>query len=146
MSGATKILLIEDDQGIRETLRHVLAEEGYVVAVEQRGDEGLARAGAELFNVVITDLRLPGLDGLALVRQLHASQPRLPIILVTAFGTTKTAIQATKFGAYDYVLKPFQVPDLDPLGHRIIEACLDGAHQEDYRRLIPHPMFRDDEG
>jgi hypothetical protein len=43
-------------------------------------------------------------------------------------------------------LKPFQVPDLDPLGHRIIEACLDGAHQEDYRRLIPHPMFRDDEG
>jgi hypothetical protein len=41
-------------------------------------------------------------------------------------------------------LKQFQVPDLDPLGHRIIEACLDGAHQEDYRRLIPHPMFRDD--
>ena len=43
-------------------------------------------------------------------------------------------------------LKPFQVPDLDALGHRIIEACLDGATQEDYRRLIPHPMFRDDEG
>ena len=43
-------------------------------------------------------------------------------------------------------LKPFLVPDLDPLGHRIIEACLDGATQEDYRRLIPHPMFRDDEG
>jgi DNA-binding NtrC family response regulator len=120
MSGATKILLIEDDQGIRETLRHVLAEEGYVVAVEQRGDEGLARAGAELFNVVITDLRLPGLDGLALVRQLHASQPRLPIILVTAFGTTKTAIQATKFGAYDYLLKPFHVPDLLEL---VVEAA-----------------------
>ena len=112
MSAAARILLIEDDPGIRETLRNVLVEEGYVVAVEQRGDEGLARAGAELFNVVITDLRLPGLDGLALVRQLHASQPRLPIILVTAFSTTKTAIQATKFGAYDYLLKPFHVPDL----------------------------------
>jgi nitrogen regulation protein NR(I) len=112
MSGSPRILLVEDDPGIRDTLRHVLTDEGYQVAVEQRGDEGLARAAAEPFNVVVTDLRLPGLDGLALVRQLHASQPRLPIILVTAFGTTQTAIEATKFGAYDYVLKPFQVPAL----------------------------------
>jgi DNA-binding NtrC family response regulator len=122
MSDATKILLIEDDSGIRDTLRNYLTEEGYIVAVEQRGDEGLARAGAETFNVVITDLRLPGLDGLALVRQLHANQPRLPIILVTAFGTTQTAIQATKFGAYDYLLKPFQVPDLLDLVEKAAES------------------------
>jgi len=62
--------------------------------------------------VVITDLRLPGLSGLELVRQLHESQPRLPIILITAYGTTETAIEAIKFGAYDYMLKPFNVPDL----------------------------------
>ena len=100
MSTAARILLIEDDAGIRETLQKVLAEEGYSVAAERRGDEGLARAGKERFNVVITDLRLPGLNGLDLVRQLHAVQPRLPIILVTAFGTTETAIEATKFGVF----------------------------------------------
>jgi len=112
MSGPAKILLVEDDPGILDTLHRVLAEEGHDVAVEQRGDLGLSRAGKEPFNVVITDLKLPGLSGLELVRQLHTSQPRLPIILITAYGTTETAIEATKFGAFDYLLKPFEVPDL----------------------------------
>ena len=109
---AAKILLIEDDAGIRDTLRRVLVEEGHEVEVEEEGDLGLARATADSFNVVISDLRLPGLDGLELVRKLHAAKPRLPIILVTAFGTTQTAIEAIKFGAYDYVLKPFDIPEL----------------------------------
>ena len=72
--------------------------------------------------MVITDLRLPGLNGLELVRQLHAAQPRLPIILVTAFGTTKTAIEATKFGAYDYLLKPFDMPELLELVRKAAES------------------------
>ncbi|HEY1661915.1 MAG TPA: sigma-54 dependent transcriptional regulator [Verrucomicrobiae bacterium] len=108
----TKILLIEDDAGIRDTLKRALAGEGYEVAVESQGDEGLARATREPFNVVITDLKLPGLNGLDLVRQLHALQPHLPIILATAFGSTQTAIEATKLGAYDYLLKPFDMPQL----------------------------------
>jgi nitrogen regulation protein NR(I) len=112
MSGPAKILLIEDDSGIRDTLQRILREDGYEVAVEDKGDRGLARAAEDSFNVVITDLRLPGLDGLELVRQLHAAKPRLPIILITAFGTTETAIEATKFGAYDYVLKPFEIPEM----------------------------------
>jgi nitrogen regulation protein NR(I) len=103
------ILLIEDDPGITDTLQRVLTEEGYQVSVENRGDTGLARATGEVFHVVISDLRLPGLNGLELVRKLHATQPRLPIILVTAFGTTDTAIEAMKLGAYDYVLKPFDI-------------------------------------
>lgn len=112
MSAAPKVLLIEDDSGIRDTLCQVLVDEGYEVVVEERGDSGLARASSDKFNVVVTDLKLPGVSGLDLVRQVHAVQPRLPIILVTAFGTTETAIEATKFGAYDYLLKPFNVPDL----------------------------------
>ena len=112
MSTAARILLIEDDPGIRDTLVRVLEDEGHQVAVEKRGDEGLARAAADAFNLVITDLKLPGLNGLDLVRQLHTAQPRLPIILITAYGTTETAIEAIKYGAYDYLLKPFHVPDL----------------------------------
>ena len=109
---AAKILLIEDDPGIRENLRRVLAEEGHEVAVVADGDHGLARATADSFNVVISDLRLPGLNGLDLVRRLHAAKPRLPIILITAFGTTQTAIEAIKSGAYDYILKPFDIPEM----------------------------------
>ena len=109
---AAKILLIEDDSGITDTLQRVLAGEGHEVAIERRGDTGLARAREEKFHVVITDLKLPGATGLDVVRQLHAAEPRLPIVLVTAFGTTDTAIEAMKLGAYDYLLKPFDIPHL----------------------------------
>jgi DNA-binding NtrC family response regulator len=112
MSAGAKILLIEDDAGITDTLRRVLAGEGHEVAIERRGDEGLARAAKDTFNLVITDLRLPGLSGLELVRQLHGAKPRLPIILTTAFGSTEIAIDAIKYGAYDYLLKPFDIPSL----------------------------------
>jgi nitrogen regulation protein NR(I) len=112
MSGGARILLIDDDPGIRESLRRALEEEGHEVTLEKRGDDGLAAAAKIPFNLIITDLRMPGLGGLELVRQLHAAQPRLPIILITAFGTTETAIEATKYGAYDYMLKPFNVGEL----------------------------------
>ena len=106
------ILLIEDDTSIAGSLKKELQAEGYDVAVEQRGDQGLARAEAGSFDVVITDLKMPGLSGLELVEHLHAARPKLPIILVTAFGTTETAIEATKLGAYDYLLKPFDMAEL----------------------------------
>ena len=79
-----RILLIEDDPGITITLQRLLASEGHEVIVEKRGDSGLARAGSERFDVVLSDLKLPGLSGLDLVRELHAVKLRLPIILMTA--------------------------------------------------------------
>src|SRR5262245_4221323 len=108
----SRILLIEDDHGITVTLQRLLASEGHEVAVEMRGDDGLARASKEAFDVVLSDLKLPGLSGLDLVRELHSAKPRLPVILMTAHGTTDTAIQATKLGAFDYLLKPFEMPEL----------------------------------
>jgi DNA-binding NtrC family response regulator len=80
--------------------------------VAERGDTGLAQAKEQRFDVVLTDLKMPGLSGLELVEQLHAAKPKLPIIVVTAFGTTETAIEATKLGAYDYLLKPFDMAEL----------------------------------
>ena len=108
----SRILLIEDDASIVGGLKKELQAEGYEVAVAERGDKGLAQAKAQPFDVVITDLKMPGLSGLELVEQLHAAKPKLPIILVTAFGTTDTAIEATKLGAYDYLLKPFDMAEL----------------------------------
>lgn len=106
------ILLIEDDTRAAAALEKLLKSEGYAVAVAHRGDQGLSRAQVEDFDAVITDLRLPGMDGLEVVRRLHAAKPRLPIILITAFGSTETVIEATKKGAFEYLVKPFEMEDL----------------------------------
>jgi nitrogen regulation protein NR(I) len=125
MKAPAKILLIEDDLSITAALQQVLAQDGHVVSTEERGDTGLAQAQQGPFDVVITDLRLPGLSGLDLVRELHLAKPRLPIILITAHGTTETAIEATKFGAYDYLLKPFEMTELlDLVGKAIASSRL----------------------
>jgi DNA-binding NtrC family response regulator len=113
-----------------------LTDEGHEVTAQQRGDDGLARAADDVFNVVITDLKLPGLNGLELVRQLHAAQPRLPIILITAFGTTETAIEAMKLGAYDYLLKPFDIPQMLDLVRRAADS----------NRLMSEPVLLGEAG
>jgi len=107
-----KILVIEDDASTAASLQKVLRAEGYDVAVCARGDEGLERAQGQFHDVVLTDLRLPGLGGLELVGRLHTAKPKQPIILMTAHGTTETAIEATKLGACDYLLKPFEADEL----------------------------------
>src|SRR5689334_2633209 len=98
----TRILLIEDDQREASSLDRLLQSEGYAVTVAHRGDDGLQRARTEHYDVVITDLRLPGADGLQIIRQMHAAKPRLPIVLMTAFGSTDSTIEATKHGAFEY--------------------------------------------
>src|SRR5437016_6304082 len=112
MNHQPEILLIEDDPGIAEGLKKELESEGYTVRLASRGDEGLTLARENHCDLVLTDLKMPGLTGLELVDQLHATKPKLPIIMMTAFGTTETAIEATKLGAYDYLLKPFDMGEL----------------------------------
>ncbi len=120
MEAKARILLIEDDESLAINLREVLEEEGMGVTVGTRGDDGLKISSQGEFDVVLTDLRLPGLGGLELVRQIHAAQPRLPVVLMTAHGTIETAIEATKLGAYDYLQKPFEMPELIGL---LLRAC-----------------------
>lgn len=118
-----RILVIEDDIRSAQSIERLLNSRGYAVTVCHRGDEGFQRAAAEDFDLVLTDFRLPGVDGLELVRQLHARKPRLPMVLMTAFGTTETAIEATKHGAFEYVLKPFDVAEmLEVVGRAVAGA------------------------
>ncbi len=118
----SRILLIEDDASIASSLSLVLQNEDVKAEVEARGDVGLARAISEPFDVVITDLKLPGLNGLDLVRELHAARPRVPIVLITAHGTSETAIEAMKAGAFDYLLKPFEMDEFLGVTAHAIEA------------------------
>src|SRR5262245_4294321 len=107
----SRILLIEDDVREASSLERLLKTEGYDVAVEHRGDDGFRRAQTEAHDVVITDLRMPGLDGLQLIRQLHAAKPRLPIVLITAFGTSDNVIEATRHGAFEFLSKPLNMAE-----------------------------------
>ena len=92
--------------------RRCCRREGYGVDLAERGDDGLAQAKSRSFDLVLTDLKLPGLSGMELAAQLRAAKPKLPIIMMTAHGTTDTAIEATKLGAYEYLVKPFEADDL----------------------------------
>jgi nitrogen regulation protein NR(I) len=112
MATTGKILLLEDDRSEASSLARVLKAEGCKVTVSHRGDEGLELAKEKEFDLVLTDLRMPGVDGLAVLRQLHEFKPRMPIVLMTAFGTTDIAIEATKHGAFDYLVKPFEMEQL----------------------------------
>jgi len=108
----TTILLVEDDERIAGELQRVLEAEGWTVTLAASAEAGLTKVAEEKCDLVLTDLRLPGASGTELLKRLHAARPRLPVILMTAHGTAESAIEATKLGAYDYLLKPFEIPDL----------------------------------
>jgi len=120
-----RLLLIEDDASAGPALQKVLRAEGYAVDLITRGDEGLSTAVRQDYSLVLTDLKMPGMSGLELIRQLHAARPKLPIVLMTAHGTTQTAIEATKLGACEYLTKPFEADALlDLVGSAVRSSML----------------------
>jgi len=103
-----RILIVDDDDALRESLELVLASEGYDVVTARSGEDALERIEATTVDVVLCDLRMPGLDGFELMPQLARALPGAPVILMSAYGTADLAIEAMKRGAYDYLAKPFQ--------------------------------------
>jgi nitrogen regulation protein NR(I) len=106
------ILIVDDDDQLRKSFHKLLAEEGYTVASAASGEDGLRNIQKTMPDLVILDMRLPGMNGLDTFRAIHRLEPKLPVIIMTAFGTTEHAIEATKLGAFDYVLKPFDIPGM----------------------------------
>jgi DNA-binding NtrC family response regulator len=102
-----QILVIDDDEVIREGLRRVLESRGYAVAVSPSGLLGLERMNQHDFSLVITDLKMPGMGGLEVLRQIRILHPGVPIIMMTGYSTVETAVEAMKNGALDYIAKPF---------------------------------------
>ncbi len=127
MKSHPRLLLIEDDRSLAESLAKALRSEGHEVDHAPAGDLGLERVAAGDYDVVLTDMRLPGTGGLEVVRRINEQRKDLPVILLTAHGTAETAIEATKRGAFDYLLKPFSVPDLLAIITRALEQTRTGA-------------------
>jgi len=116
------ILIVDDDAQLRQSFDKLLTEEGHTVQTAPTGEAGIAMVRDSVPDMVVMDVRLPGMSGLEAFRAVHEIEPRLPVIVMTAFGTTETAIEATKLGAFDYVLKPFEIPEILALIDQALEA------------------------
>jgi two-component system NtrC family response regulator len=101
-----RILLIDDDESFREVMRFQLDEEGYLVETASDGKEGLALFQKQPQSLVITDLKMPQMDGLTLLQEIHKRSPATLVIVITAFGDIETAVEAMKAGAFDFIPKP----------------------------------------
>jgi nitrogen regulation protein NR(I) len=106
------IAIIDDDDQLRKSFERLLVAEGYRVRCAASGEAGVKIVKGERVDLVILDIRLPGMDGLATFKVINTAEPKLPVIIMTAYGTTETAIEATKMGAFDYVIKPFDIPGM----------------------------------
>jgi DNA-binding NtrC family response regulator len=109
------VLVVDDEVGMVTLLRNYLTREGYEVNTAPSGETALQFLEEHDCDVVLTDLRMGGMDGLALVRAIHATRPETPVILMTAFGGIDTAIEAVKAGAYHFVAKPVKLPEVGAL-------------------------------
>jgi|GEM_PF-250291 len=109
------ILVVEDEAIMRESLRDWLTESGYQVETAEEGDEALKTISEQDFGVVILDLRLPGKDGIEVLREAKEKSPQLKGIIITAYPSVQTAVEAMKEGAVDYLPKPFDLNDLEKL-------------------------------
>lgn len=106
------VQIIDDDDQLRASFHKLLTEEGYQVSGAASGEAGLELLEERVPDLVILDMRLPGMNGLDTFRAIHALEPKLPVIMMTAYGSTDTAIEAIKLGAFDYILKPFDIPGM----------------------------------
>ena len=119
-----KILIVDDDPQLRKSFIKILSEDGHTMQTAGTGEAGIAVVEKDPPDLVIMDVRMPGMSGIEAFETIHKIEPSLPVIIMTAFGTTETAIKATKMGAFDYILKPFEIPDILEL----IEKALQVGH------------------
>ncbi len=116
-----KILIIEDENSMREVLKMLLEGEGYEVTTASDGLEGISCAEKDIFDLVITDMKMPKLDGFEVLKKLKEISPNTIVIMITAFGTSEKAIEAMKMGAYDYINKPFNIDEIRLIVKNAIE-------------------------
>lgn len=127
-----KILIIDDDTSLRRVLEYNLQEEGYEVQAASSGEEGLYLFGLSQPNLVITDMKMSGMDGLMVLRSIKERSPEALVIIITAFGTVDVAVEAMKAGAYDYITKPF---NRDELKMTVSKALQFSGLTEENKRL-----------
>ena len=106
-AGVSNILVVDDEAVIREGMRRILESEGFRVETSASGRAAVEKIQEREFDVVITDLKMPGMDGIEVLKAIKILQPDVPVIIITGYATVDTAVEAMKNGAFDYIAKPF---------------------------------------
>ena len=118
---SARILIIDDEKGMLDLLSYELGGQGYQVVTAMNGREGLERVKRDRFQLVITDVKMPGMDGVEVLQEIKKLDPDLEVIMTTGFGTIETAVAAMKKGAYDFIQKPFNLNEVTNLIEKVLE-------------------------
>lgn len=125
-----RILVVDDEESIREFLDIMLRKEGYEVTMAQDGEQAVEILKKKTFDMVISDMQMPKMNGIELLKYVKDQNPDLIFMLITAFGTTESAIEAMKMGAYDYILKPFKIDEVRiNITHALRAKSLEGENR-----------------
>jgi DNA-binding NtrC family response regulator len=133
---AGRILLVEDRDSLRRLLARALADDGYEVAAAATGGDAVRLLGERPFDLVLTDLKLPDLSGLEVLAASRQAQPRVPVVVLTGFGTVGAAVEAMKLGAYDFLEKPLELPDLTKLVGKALRESAESAEISEGRERV----------
>lgn len=127
MDRLKKVLVVDDERPIRELLKRVLVKEGYEVLTASDGKQALQRIEEVRPNLVLMDIRMPGVDGLEVLEQIKSRYPKIEVVMITGFGTKELALRSMKTGALDFMSKPFNISRV----REIVKKCFELHELED---------------
>jgi len=136
-----KILLIDDEADVQYSFKRIFNSPEVQITTASSGEEGLLSLRAQKPDLVIMDVRMAGLSGLETLRKIRELDTKLPVLIMTAYGTTQTAIEAMKLGAYDYLLKPFDVPKLKSIVFDALKAARAIVQTDSFQPLLENEDY-----
>ncbi len=143
-SKPSTILIVDDDEEIRYSLGRVLGSRGYLIEDAGSGEEGIEKIKSGLNpDLVMMDIRMGGISGIETLQHMRSANSNLQIVLMTAFGTAQTAIEAMKFGAYDYIMKPFDVDKVIDIAARAISSTRDLKSADQYEKKVNYEDYKE---
>ena len=132
----SRILIVDDEQSMRQMVAIALRQEGYDVVIAEDGEVASRELQANKVDVVVSDIKMPGLNGIDLLRFARENSPATEVILMTAYTSTESAIEALRLGAYDYISKPFEIDDLKATVGRALERAELRSQNKSLRRQL----------
>ena len=115
-----KILVVDDEEGARELFNTILTDEGYDVTLANNGADALTRMQGDVYDLVVTDIKMPGMDGLQLLQELRKTGSKADVIMVTAYGEVESYLKAMSLGAAEYINKPIRIKELKRIVHKVL--------------------------
>src|SRR5512139_364839 len=139
-----RLLIVDDEEIALRNLQHVMEKQGYQVTACQSGAEAVKQLGERQFDIVLTDLRMEGVDGMDVLKTSRARQPEAEVIFITGYATAESAVQALKHGAFYYIAKPFRLDEVRKVVEEALEKVRLRRENDALRREVEH--YRDGEG